>query len=1419
MVCGVLWAQRPNTVGRVQPPRTRPKRLAIVTLLATSVGSFAQVPGQLDFAVYATGTGCGAVNISGNAFVDSFDSSQGTYAQTKQLNKGIVGLNGNISLSGQATVNGPIFATNTSVGSCTNGSPGITLSGKATATGGYFLISPAPSFPNPPPVTPGTKDYNLSSDTSLPPGSYGNIAVSGGKTLTFSPGTYNVNSIVLSGGATLTVNPSGPVTVNIAGNNNGSRAIDFTGGSVSNPSGVPRNFQLIYGGNLPTVLSGGSSAYALFYAPNSVVSISGGSDWFGAMTVKTLDVSGNVAIHYDRSLALPPTIVAAASPDANAAGWNNSNVSVTFTCSDPVLGVASCSPPVTVTTEGNQKVIGIAVNRAGFSASTPVTVKLDKTGPFISASASPPPNAAGWNNSNVTVTFTCSDATSGISVCPPPLVLQTEGLNRAVGGLAIDNAGNTTLTSIKISLDKTPPKVAITSPSAGSLISLSTPSIGVAGTDSDSLSGVAAVTCNGVPATLAGSKFTCTIPLNPGANSVPIRATDVAGNAGTSNLVLTYAPAPNVTISSPTNLSVTSMTPATVNGAVSDPGATVKINGIPAPQSAGGFSSPVPLVEGLNVLIAVATNASGVTGSASVQVTLDTTPPHITIDSPTNGTTITDSSVTVSGIANDVVVGTVNAQDVQVTVNNIPAQVSNRTYAAANVPLSLGTNTIQATGRDRAGNGTTTSITVTRVLPSQPPKPAIGQAVITNSLTIVSGNNQAGTIGTQLGSPIIVALGDMSNKPVPNQTVVFKITGNNGTLNAGGTVGPAVAVNTDSNGQARAFWTLGQRSGAGSNSLQVSSALAFGSVTLSATGVPSNASLIVADSGNNQTGIVGQPLPFPFVADVTDSGHNRVAGVSVTFTVKQGGGNFGGSTSQTLTSDSNGRAIAVLTLGMQEGVANNLVEATFPGNSAVPVAFQATTKAPGNPANTTISGLVLDNSNKPIQGATIRLFQTNQGNANNLPIQIGTPMQTNAQGMFLIQAAPVGFFKLMADGSTAAGPQGYPTLEYDIVTIAGNDNTVGMPIYLPALDSVNKLCVDATHGGTLTLPKSPGFSLTILAGSATFPGGARSGCISVTPVNGDKVPMAPGFGQQPRFIVTIQPVGTTFNPPAAITLPNVDGLKPKSVTEMYSYDHDLGMFVAIGTGTVSNDGSVIASSPGVGVLKAGWHCGGDPNANGTVADCPDCKLCLNNNCNNIDPAQDGQRGTSGTQCCSGGQGVPLQVASYTDLVAKCPNRMPNHINNDIDGCSVLGAQVGIPALNVQDPTFFLVCATSPLPFPLCGPKFNQANTAFGSNVGSVPEGTSQTLPCNRHDVCYQTCAKSDTQSSCDGAFQTDMDGVCLAAYPATCPYSGLAAVACPAFFVERAACYSSSSLYATGVGGFGGSAYQNRQTGYCQCCP
>ena len=500
--------------------------------------------GPFDFAVYATRSDCGAITISGNAYTDSFDSSQGTYVQTRQLSNGDIGVVGNASLKGAVVVNGTLFALNTTVGPCRDGVPGIALTGNAHVTGGYLALKAAPVFAAPPAVTPGSQDLGLMSDLTLPPGNYGNVTVGFNATLTLSPGTYNINSLKVAGNSVLTVNPPGQVILNVAGNKV-SQAIDFTGGSLSNPSGIPLNFQLIYGGNLPVVVSGGSAAYAVLYAPNAAASLHGGSDWFGAMVVGTLDDAGGVALHYDRSLATPPSIKATITPPPNAGGWNNTNVTVSFTCSDPVFAIVSCSAPVQVTTEGtNQRVTGTAVNQAGYSASTSVTVNIDKTPPSISAAKVPPPNAAGWNNTDVTVAFTCSDALSGVQTCPAPVTVSAEGAGQLVTGTAVDKAGNTATAGATINLDKTAPTItaAITpAPNAGGW---NNTNVTVSFTCTDALSGMA--TC---PAPV-------TVSTETAGQVIAGTAVDKAGNTATASVTVKLdktaptitaaaAPAPN----------------------------------------------------------------------------------------------------------------------------------------------------------------------------------------------------------------------------------------------------------------------------------------------------------------------------------------------------------------------------------------------------------------------------------------------------------------------------------------------------------------------------------------------------------------------------------------------------------------------------------------------------------------------------------------------------------------------------------------------------------------------------------------------------------------------------------------------------------------------------------------------------------
>jgi hypothetical protein len=711
-----------------------------------------------------------------------------------------------------------------------------------------------------------------------------------------------------------------------------------------------------------------------------------------------------------------------------------------------------------------------------------------------------------------------------------------------------------------------------------------------------------------------------------------------------SNLVylnVTGAAPAIITLTAPQNLAFVNSSPVTVSGTVSDPTATVTVNGLPAPVSGGNFTVSVAVQEGNNTLTASAKNSQGTISTASLQITLDTTPPRISIDAPFDSYSTTDASITVTGKANDTVVGTVNNQQVTVTVNGINAVVANRGFQALNVPLVLGNNAILVTARDRAGNGATAQITVRRDNPTQ------------SIIKIVSGNNQTGAVGAQLASPIVAAVVDGAGNPVSGQIIVFAVTQNNGSLDSAGTV---EAVTTNASGQAQARWKLGTRSGAGNNIVEATAVGFAGSAIFTASGTPGNPAMVSLDAGNAQIGAVSQPLPHPFVVVITDSSHNRLANVPVTFTVKQGGGNFNGQTSVTTSSDSDGRAAGILTLGPGDGIANNVAEATFAGNSGFPAAFSASGHVPGNPAATKITGVVLDNSNNPVPGATIRAYLQNVPAVQSGGLPATVTAQSDLQGQFAIQPAPVGFVKIIADGSTVQRPGKWPNLEYDLVTVSGQNNTIGLPVYLLPLDTVHQLCVSDTQGGTLTIPTIPGFSLSVLPGAATFPGGAKTGCVTVTAVHPDKIPMVPGFGQQPRFIVTIQPAGTLFNPPAAVSIPNAEGLAPREVTEMYSFDHDLDTFVSIGSATVSDDGTVIRSDPGVGVLKAGWYCGGPPTPAGTVGVCGACKTCNGSTCV-ADPLQAGNSCplTGGTGVCVDDTCQPIEYDPGAAITDTDPN--------------------------------------------------------------------------------------------------------------------------------------------------------------------
>ena len=645
---------------------------------------------------------------------------------------------------------------------------------------------------------------------------------------------------------------------------------------------------------------------------------------------------------------------------------------------------------------------------------------------------------------------------------------------------------------------------------------------------------------------------------------------------------------PTVTIVQPTSLITVGSSPITINGTLDDPNARLTVNGVPVVHSNGQFAVEVALEEGANTIIARAIDNQNHEGLATISVSLDKTPPQVTVQAPVVGQTVYTDRIAVSGLVNDIVRGAITEDDAVVNVNGITATVANRFYLAENVPLVEGVNTITVTASDAVGNIGNHSITVTYAVQHN------------DVISLVSGQAQNAPINTTLEAPLRVKL-TRDEQPVADKTVIFRVIEGDGVLQPGSDDAAAGAlVQTDANGEAQVSFQLGSRAGQGNHRVRARAVGFTGETIFHASASYGTGDKIGVIAGNNQRGSVRQPLPQPMVVAVTDTGANLIPDAEVEFSVSVGSGAFAnGETSYRTKTDKDGRAVAQFTLGSETGLDRQRIAVSLLGTAAV-AGFTASGFVPDDPGKTRINGVVLDNQDQPLENVTLRIEGTTR------------EAVTDAQGQFTITEAPVGPVHLLADGSTTTREGEWPTLSYALVTVPGVLNPLSTPIYLVELNTQNAVSVGGADT-TLILSEMPGFSLKVKAGSVTFPDGSKQGKLSVTAVNANKIPMPPPNGMQPQFIVTIQPHGARFDPPAELTLPNVDGHLPGAEVEMYSYDHDLEEFVTIGLGTVNKEGTVITSNPGVGVIKAGWHCGSQPGGSGcceggsTKPDCDECE--------------------------------------------------------------------------------------------------------------------------------------------------------------------------------------------------------------------
>ncbi|HET7694175.1 MAG TPA: PKD domain-containing protein [Vicinamibacterales bacterium] len=399
-----------------------------------------------------------------------------------------------------------------------------------------------------------------------------------------------------------------------------------------------------------------------------------------AFSGQARDNAGNAAsvtttINVDKTA---PSIVAAAS----ATGWTSGDVTVTFTCSDALSGIAGCPDPVVVSSGGAREISGTAIDKAGNLASASVQVMIDRTAPSVVAAPDRAANANGWYNAPVTVGFTCNDAESGVASCPAPVQLTAEGAAVDAGGTAADHAGNQAAASLVLRIDRTAPTIqAVTSPAPNHTVV-------VTFTCDDGLSGIDVCPA---PQTVSGD----------GAHKVHAETIDRAGNQAAIDVDVAIDVVPPVVAAAatpPANAAGWHRTPVTVTFQCSDAGSGVAE--CPAPRLVDSDGAG-------QIVSGTAADKSGNTATASLTINLDRGAPALSVSSPADGAIVAVAAQRITGSAIDTLSGLQS-----ITCAGTAASLGQAGFTC-DVSLAAGPNALAIVATDKAGNSVTQTLHIT----------------------------------------------------------------------------------------------------------------------------------------------------------------------------------------------------------------------------------------------------------------------------------------------------------------------------------------------------------------------------------------------------------------------------------------------------------------------------------------------------------------------------------------------------------------------------------------------------------------------------------------------------------------------------------------------------------------------------------